>query len=117
MRRVLLLALLAATAASAQESPFDLVRARTVYAAGRPTWMALAGTRTLLPITLPRECAGRVCIAEARRADEPDSTSLDCVVPEGVVHIPTDRAAVVTFLDGRTGAPVGPTVHSPDVLR
>lgn len=105
------------------DAPIDLVvvRPRTVYADDRPTWMALGGANAPHAIPTPEACAATVCVAEARRPDAPGSTPLDRVVAEGVpevvVYVPTDRAAVVTFLDGRTGEPVGPTVYFPDVLR
>ncbi len=102
------------------DAPIDLivVRPRTVYADGRPTWMALGGAFTPHTVRTPEACTATVCVAEARRTGEPDSTPLDRTVidgvPEFVIYAPRGEAAVVTFRGGRTGEKIDLTVHFPD---
>ncbi len=93
-------------------APVDVqvVRPRTVYRTGRPTWMALGGTRVLQTVALPAACAHAVCVAEVRRPGEPGSTPLDRAVAENAreaaVYVPATGPFEVAVVDGRTGTPI-----------
>ncbi|HEX9953106.1 MAG TPA: hypothetical protein VGB53_15155 [Rubricoccaceae bacterium] len=90
-------------------APVDVqvVRPRTVYRDGRPTWMALGGSRVLETVPLPDACVRTICVAEVRLPGEPGSTPLDRVVAEHVreaaVYVPAMGPFEVTVVDGRTG--------------
>ncbi|HEX8298676.1 MAG TPA: hypothetical protein VF594_05885 [Rubricoccaceae bacterium] len=88
----------------------QVVRPRTVYRNGRPTWMSLGGTRALQTVALPEACARTLCVAEVRRPGEPGSTPLDRAVAENTreaaVYVPATGPFDVTVVDGRTGVPL-----------
>lgn len=98
------------------DSPVDVVvvRPRTVHADGRPTWMALGGSRQPQSVLLPAECAETLCVVEVRNPDEPGSTPVDRAVVDHavdtVVYVGHGARVDVTVVDGRTGERLLPVV-------
>ena len=79
---------------------------RTRFRDGRPAWMEIYGRRSAVVVAAP-ECAGEICIVEARNAVRPDEVAYDRVEAANqesvVLYLPDEPNVELLFfgLDGR----------------